>query len=743
MEESKRMGSERRVGPYRLVRELGRGGMGEVFLAERADGQFDQTVALKIVHAQDHNEEAIQRFRMERQIVASLEHPHIARLLDGGVTSEGRPYFVMEWVDGLPVDRYCDEERLDLSARLHLFRTIGLAVQYAHRNLLVHRDLKPANIFVTRLGEIKLLDFGIARWLDREARTTEPDDETDSLWMTPEYASPEQLHDEPLTTASDQYQLGLLLFELLTGRRPYRLTRNSLADVVHAICEEPPLAPSTVLTTPPGKPPKSGASKARSLEEISAERQTDPQRLRRTLEGDLDAIVLKALAKHPEDRYPSVEQLVEDVERYLEGLPVHAREGGPAYRARKFVRRHWLGVATTLAFLALLLGYATTVTFQNRRIVEERDRAEAVKDFLVGVFTQADPLENPGEKITAQQLLDRSSDQLEENLGEQLGVKTELQHVIGRIYTRLGDYDKAETLLRKALAGSAQESTGETLETAQLLNDLAMVAKDQADYRSAEDLHRESLRIRRSHLGKIHPKVSGSLHNLARVLESQGRFDEAEPLFRQALQIDREVYGTDDHRDVSFDLNGLGSLLARQGRFEEAEAMLHQALDIRLRLLGADHPTVATSFHQLADLERRRGEFDAAREAGHQALGIHRRAFGETHWKVARDRALLGRIDLDREHLESAEAELREARALLESALGPHHHLTALAQSWLGTVRRLRGHPEEAMQLHNNALAALTRTFPDDHPEVEEVRQELLLSLDASPTETIQSHAGR
>ena len=360
-----------RIGAYRLVREIGHGGMGAVYLAERADGQFHQQVAVKFVRHGVDSDTLRRRFRAERQILARLEHPHIARLIDGGVSEDGLPYLAMEYVEGTRIDHYCDAHHLSTNERLRLFLAVCEAVHYAHQNLIVHRDLKPSNILVTEGGTVKLLDFGIAKLLDDNAAATPLDEvpRTGMRVMTPEYASPEQIRGEPVTTAFDVYALGIILYELLAGQRPYRLSGLSPGEMERIVCEKAPARPSTAVT----REAQTDATRAATPEEISRMRSTQPDKLRRRLAGDLDTIVMMALHKDPSRRYRSVGQLSEDLRRHLDGLPVTARPDSFAYRISKFIRRHWMGVAAAV-FISLLGGIATTA-WQARVAEQQRRKA--------------------------------------------------------------------------------------------------------------------------------------------------------------------------------------------------------------------------------------------------------------------------------------------------------------------------------------------------------------------------------
>ncbi|NBC18727.1 MAG: protein kinase, partial [Bacteroidetes bacterium] len=493
----------RRVGPYEIARRIGQGGMGAVYLAERADGQFEQQVALKLVRHGLHGTEGARRFLAERQILARLQHPHIARLLDGGITEDGQPYFAMEYVDGLPLDAYCDEHELGIETRLRLFQTVCDAVHYAHQNLIVHRDLKPSNILVTedpgsgpgQAPQVKLLDFGIAKLIDVE-------DEGDLLTrtgmpvLTPAYASPEQVRCQPITTASDVYTLGVVLFELLTGQRPYDVQGRSPSEVEEMVCETEPPAPSAIVTRPaPGS--ASDAPPTRTS--------GSPEVLRRRLAGDLDTIILKAMQKEPGRRYASAEALRDDLQRHLDGLPVTARPSTLGYRARTFVRRHRTGVtAAALVALAVLAGIVGTV-WQARVAAQERDaarqeaaKAERVASFLIDVFETPDPSEARGDTITAREILDRGARRVRTELAAEPAVQAQMMDVIGRVYQNLGLYDRAGALLDEALT------------------------------------------LRRTTPDVAPGDLAASLHHKAVLLHARGAYDAADSLYQRALQMRRD-----------------------------------------------------------------------------------------------------------------------------------------------------------------------------------------------------------
>ncbi|NNE10119.1 MAG: serine/threonine protein kinase, partial [Gemmatimonadetes bacterium] len=430
--------SGRTIGSYRLLHKLGSGGTGTVYLAERADAEFEKSVAVKLIRRGMDTDHIIARFQNERRLLAALEHSNIARMIDGGVTDDGRPYLIMEYVDGVPIDRYCDAHEVSLAGRVALFRTVCAAVHHAHRNLIVHRDIKPGNVFVSSSGEVKLLDFGIAKVLDAEAGGSERTGGvtvTGLRMMTPRYASPEQVTGQAITTATDVYSLGVVLYELLTGTRPYDLATGSAAEIERVIRDQEPVRPSAALER-----------RLRDAKDPSASRRA------RRLAGDLDNILLKAMSKEPRARYGSAEQFADDLGRYLDRLPVSARPHTLGYRTAKFLRRNRALAATGAIVFALLVG-ATTVTttlyLRSERALTEaesqRRKASRVSEFLQERMSAVDPVETQsGDDVTVRELLREASDRIEQDLGEDPDVAAALHRTIGNTYKNLGEYEKAE-----------------------------------------------------------------------------------------------------------------------------------------------------------------------------------------------------------------------------------------------------------------------------------------------------------
>jgi serine/threonine-protein kinase len=720
-----------RAGPYRIVSELGQGGMARVFLALRDDDQFQRRVAVKIAHAAQ-SPELLSRFRSERQILAALDHPNLARLLDGGTTEDGVPYLVLEYVEGEPIDRYCDAQELPVQERLQVFRAVCGAVQYAHQNLVVHRDLKPANVLVTPDGTPKLLDFGIAKLLKADLLGRAPLlTSVLNRVMTPEYASPEQVRGEPVTTATDVYSLGVLLYELLTGCRPLRLEGQGPTDLQRIVSEVEPEPPSAAVLWPAER------ADGRTAEQRSRSRGTSPGKLRRMLAGDLDNILLMALRKAPARRYASVEQFADDVRRHLEGLPVRARKDTIRYRTRKFIRRNRYWVGTAAAFFALVAGFGINRAQLARELADERDQArqeaataQRVALVLQDLFRLADPYEQDG-TVTGRAILDRAAERLGAPGPERPEVRAALLDTIGNVYRQRGLYSRAEPLLQQALEerraalgedhldtarsllhmGELRREQGrpaeaETLlrgalgalervlgaqhpDTAETLEALGVALRDQRKSAEAEGFLRRALAIREATAGHG-PEVASTLDRLAEVLDDAGELPEAEAVIRRALEISRRRPG--DHLDTARYLGRLGAILRRRGELAAAEPLLREALDTRIRLLGRDHPIVALNLGNLASLLRDRGEHVSAEQLYRQSIGIYQQVVGEDHLGLAAVRADLADLLVEKGRLDEAE-ELFERSLAARRQLGEEHPLTLASREGLARVAAARSRP--------------------------------------------------
>ncbi len=691
--EASRIG--RRVGPYRLIEEIGRGGMGTVYLAERVDQEYHRRVAVKVVRRGMDTDEILARFRQERQILASLDHPNVARLLDGGTTASGLPYFVMEHIRGEPIDRYCRRLELPLDRRLALFEAVCDAVRYAHRNLIVHRDLKPSNILVTGDGLVKLLDFGIAKLLDPGAPglTTVL---APGRRMTPEFASPEQLLARPVTTASDVYALGVLLYLLLAGRTPLGGGERCVEAVVKTVCERDPEPPSAVV-----------ADRRRS----------------RTLKGDLDDIVLMALEKEPERRYSSVEQLAADLRRYRQGQPVAARRGGWRYRAGKFVRRHRRWLAAAGVALLVVVGFVINAAVQARRTARalglaeaESRRAEQVLRVLISQFRIADPSESLGATVTAREVLDQGAERIRRDLAGQPKVRAELLQAVGQVQQNLGLFDQARELMSEALAARRAVVSSSPLEVAESLFGLATVEHELGDYERAQTLHREALELRRAHLGEEHPEVAESLGALATTLQARSAFQAAEQHLRRALAIQRR-YAGESPEPLVRSLRRLGVLLSQRGDHEAAEAMLRQALSLSHVAFGGEHPEVADVTHVLAMVAYDMGDYDLAEERYLEVLALRRKLYGADHPDVATTLNNLCALASERGD-PKAEGLCREALSMQRRLLGDEHPILTSTLNNLALLLHQKGDLDEAERLYRETLALNRELVGLEHRKV-------------------------
>jgi eukaryotic-like serine/threonine-protein kinase len=755
------------VGPYEVLRPLGQGGMGAVYLALR-QAPFKRYVALKVVRDRLAAAEVRRRFEVERQILASLSHPSIARLLDGGVTQDGRPYFAMEYVEGLPITRYCEERRLGIQGRLALFQTVCAAVQYAHQNLVLHRDLKPSNILVTVEGHVKLLDFGIAKLLNPMLSPVSPIlTWTEFRVMTPEYASPEQVRGEPLSTASDVYALGVLLYELLTGRRPHHLTGRSIHEIIQILSREEPRRPS--LAVAPAVAPPPSDTDHDTPEAAAYARATSPDRLRRRLAGDLDTICLHALRNEPHRRYASAEQLSEDVERHLRGQPVLAHRDSRSYRLGKFVLRHKAEATSAMVVALLLIGFALFSSWQVHAVAAERDRAEeehakaeAVARFLEGLFAAADPYASVPERLDTVRVRDflaRGTDRVRTELTAQPLVQARMLDVIGRVHRNLGlfeearplleqaletrraalgpqhpdvaesqtslaillistgEYDLAQGLLEEALAINARAWGEEHPAIAVDLNHLAAVLRERGLYEDAERRHREAIEMLQNTGGGSDPRLAEFMTNLVATLEWEGDYEAAEHYARESVLLHRTLYGNAQPQ-FALALRGLGLILQRRGEYREAEAFFREALDIAEATLGGEHPQTADLLNRLASVRWWQEDLAEADSLHRRSLDIKRRLYGDEHIEVAYGLNNLASVLRDRGAFPAADSMHREALAVTRAVVGEEHSAYWILLGNLGLTLAVRGDCPEAERLLRESTEGLRRTIPQERTRV-------------------------
>ena len=709
----------RNVGPYRVVSLLGEGGMGSVFLAEQKK-PVERQVAIKLIRASLTSPTALLRFSAERQALARLAHPAIAQMYEAGTTDDGFPYFVMERVEGIPLTRYCDARQLGLEERLALFVDVCQGVEHAHRKGILHRDLKPTNILVAEVDGRpvpKIIDFGIAKAIDEPL--TEATQLTAGGIGTPAYMSPESLIGMDVDTRTDVYALGIILYELVAGRRPFEFKGTSMPVIVRTIVEEEPTRPSL------GFRELADSSQTR----VARRRGLEPGPLQRRIEGDLDWIVGKALEKERDRRYGSATELAADVGRHLADEPVVASPPSARYRWGKFLRRNKaVVIAGALAVLALILGTvgttlgmlrardeATRANLEAERTREALLDAEQVTEFLVELFEVSDPREAGGESTTARQLLDRGAERIEGELADQPLRQARLMHTIGTIYDQLQVYPEAKRLVTAALVLRQQGLDEGHLDLGDSHHRLAVIDRQLAEYEAAEAAARKSLEVREAALGPDHPEVGETLRELAVVLYLAGRYDEAEPVVRRSLAIAEDALGRDDPA-VAFSLETLGNLLKDQGRCDEAIAGFERALAIREASFGANDPRLAYALNNLASCYGEGGRYQEARPLFERALAIQEKTLGAESTAVAMGRTNLGIVYRSIGELDAAEEALSRARDDLAAALGDQHPLVANAGAELGVLLGQQGRYAEGEAELSRALEVWTVRPGPDHP---------------------------
>ncbi len=690
------------IGPYRVLGLLGRGGMGEVFLAERADGLFERRVALKRVRGGLDAPSIARRFDAERRILAGLEHPGIARLLDAGMDADGRPFFAMDYAEGTPLTEYAQTHALSVKACLDLFRQACDAVHHAHQRLVVHRDLKPSNVFVTEddagRPQVKLLDFGIAKLLDEDDERTMLT-ETGLRPMTRAYAAPEQLRGDDATTATDVYALGVLLYELLTGRRPFEAP--TAAQLEAAILADEPTKPSTAL---------------RHTDDDTLPGDATPERLR----GDLDTIVLCSLAKDPAARYDSAAALAADVQRHQNSVPITARAPSVGYRMQRFVGRHRIGVAITAAVLVAATAFAL---YHTQRLAAERDqarraatRAEQVSGFLTGLFEGADPTVAAGDTLTARALLDQGRRRMETELQSQPLLRADLLRVLGQVYLNLGLYDEAGALLTQSDSLERTSPAADPTGRAQTLTLLGTTTYHQGNVELAAEHFEEALRTTEAAAlsGNV---ATEALMRLGLTHYHRGRYDEADSLARYIIATFRPT-SREDSIVLGETHRMLGLVHSATGDFTAAAESDRASRDFAIRLFGSVHPEVATATNNLAGTLRRQGQLEEAEQYYREALDIRRRVYDATHPLVAQSINNFGVFLFSQGRYEEAETTIREAVDLNRQRLGDDHPEVALGLSSVAGLTRRQGKLDEARALYDQALAIQRARLGDDHPHL-------------------------
>jgi len=707
------------IGPYRLLEILGEGGMGEVWLAEQTK-PIHRRVALKLIKTGMDTKAVVARFESERQALALMDHANIAKVFDAGATSEGRPYFVMEYVPGLPITEYCDKHCLTIVERLELFTQVCDGVQHAHQKAIIHRDLKPSNVLVIEQDNKavpKIIDFGLAKATAQRLTDKSIFTELGMMLGTPAYMSPEQADpdEQNIDTRTDVYSLGVILYQLLVGMLPFEgqaPRAGTLEAILRMIREQEPPKPST---------------KVRSLGDttkaLAEKRQLEPRLFARRLSGELDWITMKALAKDRARRYASPAELGADIRRHLNDEPVLAGPPSTLYRASKFVRRHRLGVVSAATALLLLIAFATAMAIQARRIAKERDRAnrqtevsQRVADFMTNIFKVSDPSAARGNTITAREILDKGSTQIEIGLSKDPEVQAQLMQVMGDVYGNLGIYPRAEVLLRHALEIRQRDLGMENAVTLTTIDSLGWTLEEEGHYAEAEKLQRQTVDVERRVLGPEHGETLRSMNSLALTLEREGRYTAAEELQRQTIDGENRTFGPENAATLST-MHALGGVLSAEARYAEAEKLDRETLEIETRVLGPDHLSTVGTMQNLALALASETRYAEAEKVDRKILDIRRRVLGPEHPATLATMNNLANVLGSEGRYADAEKLHRETLAIRSRVLGLEHPDTLGSMVDLSADLTSQGHFAEAEKLDREALDIQTRTLGPENAD--------------------------
>jgi eukaryotic-like serine/threonine-protein kinase len=704
------------IGHYHLLQKIGEGGMGEVWLAEQKE-PVRRRVALKLVKAGMNTREVIGRFESERQALALMEHPAIAKVFDAGSTPEGAPYFVMEYVAGVPITEYCDSHRLSIKERLELFMHVCEGVRHAHQKAVIHRDLKPSNILVAELdgkAAPKIIDFGVAKALSQKLTAHTMFTRVGALIGTPEYMSPEQAlsSGEDVDTRTDVYSLGIIFYELLAGAPPIELRKVAFDEFLRRLREEDPPKPSTKIRT----------GDAASKTELARKRQTEPLALAKAIGGDLDSIALKALEKDRARRYGSASDFAADIGRYLQNEAVLAVPPSAAYRARKFARRHRWGLATACAFVVVLAAAAAISIRQSIRANREAAVAEAVNNFLrndllaqASASSQASPRTRPDPHLEVRTALDRAAERIEGKFGKQPEVEAAIRETIGQTYIDLGLHPEARTQFERALEIRRRVLGAEHPDTLATMNSLAIVDDLEGNHAEAEALLSQVLESRRRALTPENPATLASMNNLANVYIDEGKYPQAEALYRQTLEIRRRVLGP-EHLDTLKSINNLARIYYSEGKYAQAEPLDIQTLEIMRRTLGSEHPATLGSMESLANVYFSEGKYAQAEALGGQTLELRRRVLGPEHPNTLASMNNLAIVYEDEGKYAEAEALDGQTLEIMRRMLGPEHPNTLQSMNNLALVYGDEGKYAEAEALFSRTLEISRRVLGAEHP---------------------------
>ncbi|MEX0846070.1 MAG: tetratricopeptide repeat protein [Balneolaceae bacterium] len=679
-----------KVGAYTIVKELAKGGMGTVYLAKRTDGVFEHQVAIKKINKENITQENIELFKQERNILADLNHPRIAHIYDGGITQNGIPYFVMEYIDGIPITDYCKENQLSLTQRLDLFAQILNAVQHAHENLVIHRDLKPANILVNADGQIKILDFGISKLISSKSLVDDLGRKRQVLTL--KYASPEQLKNETITTATDFYSLGLILYQMLTLNLPYHLEGLTFYEAEDVIINNDPIPPSQNVS------PYSSIS-------------------HKDIKGELDAIILKSIHKNPDRRYRAASAFWDDLNRFKNNHPVSACEDTFLYRTKKLIARNKLGFASTIIILGLIISfslfYTWQITDQKNQAQFEATKAEEISDFLIHLFEASDPANNLSNTFTTSELIGNSLAQIEK-LNNQPLMQARLFDITGQVYRNIGLFDEAKEQINAAIQIREEHLGKNHPITLSSMHNLGLVLNDMGDYGEAASVFETVYEKRKELFGENNIEVASTQAFWAFSIRRQGDYDRAEDMARESLQIFRNQLG-DSHAQTLDNINKLGITLHNKGKYEEAEELYVEVLNLRKQKLGEIHPQVAKSTNNLATLYLNTGRFNEAKELMEQALHIHKELYGRYHPNIAQVNNNLGLVHTELEQYEKADSLFLLALEMRNELLGPNHTNTAISIFSRANLMLDIQKPDSAITLFEKAYNIFSKELSPNH----------------------------